>query len=166
MLGDSALINLQLSNTTSLDTIIWSPLMDPDNIGQPTQHWFPTQSQQVGVHVVDQNGCAANDRVMVFLNQMRHVFVPNIFNPNSPPNDIVTVFGGRDVEEIEQFQIFDRWGEQMYELLNFQPNNVAEGWTGQFKGKDVNPGVYAYFAVVRFKDGEREIFTGDVTVFR
>ncbi len=167
MLGDTALVELQVSQPFSaLDTIIWSPLLDTANSGQLIQQWFPTQSQQVGVHVVDNSGCAANDRLTIFLNKMRHVFVPNIFDPNSPPNDVVTVFGGRDVEEVEVFRIYDRWGEQLYELLNSAPNNIPQGWNGKFKGQEVNPGVYAYYTVVRFKDGEKEIFTGDITVYR
>lgn len=166
-LGDTALVQLQVSSPLSaLDTIIWNPLLDPAHSGQLFQKWFPTESRQIGVHVVDSSGCTANDRVLLILNQLRHVFIPNIIAPNSPGNDVVTVFGGRDVEEVEQFQIFDRWGEELYELFNFQPNNVADGWSGKFRGEPVTPGVYAYYAVVRFKDGEKEVFTGDVTVFR
>ena len=166
-LGDTALVQLQISSPLSaLDTIIWNPLLDPAHSGQLFQKWFPTKSSQIGVHVVDRNGCTANDRVLLILNQLRHVFIPNIIAPNAPGNDVVTVFGGRDVEEVEQFQIFDRWGEELYELFNFQPNNVADGWSGKFRGESVNPGVYAYYAVVRFKDGEKEVFTGDVTVLR
>ena len=166
-LGDSALVELQLSDPLlSLDTIVWRPLLDSTAIGQPYQHWLPNESRPVNVHVVDGNGCTADDRLIVIINKLHHVYIPNIIAPGVPGNDIITVFGGRDVAEVEAFQIFDRWGEKLYELFNFQPNNVADGWAGKYRNKDVSPGVYAYYAVVRFIDGEREVFSGDVTVFR
>ena len=166
-LGDMATVQLQVSIPLSaLDTIIWHPLLDSTASGQPFQHWFPTESQQIGVQVVDSSGCLANDRVLLLVNRLRHVYIPNIIAPSASGNDVITVFGGRDVEEVEQFQIFDRWGEALYTLFNFQPNNVADGWSGKYRGQEVTPGVYAYYAVVRFKDGEKEVFSGDVTVLR
>jgi len=71
-----------------------------------------------------------------------------------------------DVEAIEIFQIFDRWGEKLFEATDFAPNDPAVQWAGRFKGKDVEGGVYVYYAVVRFIDGEELILKGDVTVLR
>ncbi len=166
-LGDSALVELQASDSLlRLDTIIWHPLLDSTAVGQPYQHWLPTASGALSVHVVDSSGCAADDRLLVIVDKRRHIYIPNIIQPSAAGNDLVTVFGGSDVAEIESFQIYDRWGEQLFELLHFQPNNVSDGWAGRYRNKEVTPGVYAYYAVVRFKDGEREVFAGDVTVLR
>ena len=166
-LGDSAVVALQLSDSLSiLDTIIWRPLLDSSAIGRPYQRWLPTESSPLNVRVVDHHGCVAEDRLIIALDKRRHIYIPNIIAPGATGNDFVTVFGGKDVAEIEMFQIFDRWGENLYELLHFQPNNVADGWGGKFRDKEVASGVYVYYAVVRFKDGEREVYSGDVTVLR
>ncbi len=166
-LGDVARVDLQLSDSlTSLDTIIWRPLLDSTAVGQSYQEWLPTESRPLSVQVVDNNGCMADDRLLIVLNKVRHIYIPNIIQPGVTGNDIITVFGGPDVAEVETFRIYDRWGEQLFELLNFQPNNVSDGWGGRYRNKEVAPAVYAYYVVVRFKDGEREVFAGDVTVLR
>lgn len=63
-------------------------------------------------------------------------------------------------------QIFDRWGELVFENKNFAPNAPQFGWRGKAKGKFVNPGVYVYVVEVEYIDGGTEIFSGDVTVIR
>jgi hypothetical protein len=77
---------------------------------------------------------------------------------------VFLVFGGLGVEEIEEFRIFDRWGELMYEGLNFQPNDPAHGWDGTLAGNRLNPAVFVYYAKVRFIDGSVKMYKGDVTI--
>ena len=166
-LGDSvhleALLNIEFS---ALDTLYWNPVLDPAKAGTLYQDFLPLTSQYVNLRVIDTSGCAVSDRTLVVVNQERRVYIPNIIKPGSAENDVLTVFGGRDVAEIESFQIFDRWGDQMFQQSAFLPNDVTKGWKGRFRDQDVNPGVYIYTAVVRFIDGERILFKGDVTVMK
>lgn len=166
-LGDSvhleALINVPFS---SLDTLYWNPVNDTLKAGTLYQDFLPLSSHYIDLRIIDTNGCATSDRTLLVVNQERRVFIPNIIKIGSAENDVVTVFGGRDVEEIESFRIFDRWGDQMFEQGSFLPNDLTKGWKGRFRDKDVNPGVYVYTAVVRFINGERILFKGDVTVFK
>lgn len=166
-LGDSVYLNAQITVPLSaVDTIVWRPLLDTAAAGRDFQQFLPLQSWQVEVTVTDSGGCVARDEVLVRLDRRRHVFIPNIFNPESLQEPVLQVYGGKDVAEVEMFRIYDRWGAQIFEALNFQPNSAAHGWAGKYRGKQAPPGVYAYYAVVRFIDGEREIFKGDVTVYR
>lgn len=96
----------------------------------------------------------------------RHVYVPNIFEPSGSGINVVTVYGGGDVEQVESFRVFDRWGDMMFEAARFQPNDESKGWNGAFKNKPALPGVYVWTAVVLFKDGLREQFNGDVLILR
>ncbi len=167
-LGDLASITLQLSiPLAAVDTIIWSPLLDTAAAGQPFQQFFPIASKQITVRVVDKAGCATSDRLQLILDAMRNVYVPNIIDPTSTSgNAVATVFGGPDVEQIESFRIYDRWGERLFESLDFAAGDLTAGWAGKFRGQDVAPGVYIFYAVVRFKDNKRELFKGDITIFR
>jgi len=166
-LADSAHILLQTSlPTNELQSILWQPLLDSTSAGQPYQNFFPLHSWQVGVTVTDSNGCKAQDRITVQVEKPRNIFIPNIFKPETGIDPLLYVFGGRDVEEIESFQIFDRWGDAIFEHRNFVPNDPSTGWDGSVKGSPVNPGVFVYYAVVRFIDGEVVLFKGDVTVLR
>jgi len=166
-LGDSvhleALINVPFS---FLDTLYWNPVYDTVKANTLFQDFLPLTSHYIDLRIIDTNGCATSDRTLLVVNQERHVFIPNIIKVGSAENDVLTVFGGRDVAEVELFQVYDRWGDQMFEEGPFMPNDVSKGWKGRFKGKEVNPGVYVYTAVVRFIDGERILFKGDVTVFK
>jgi len=166
-LGDSvhleALINVPFS---SLDTLYWNPVYDTLKAGTLEQDFLPLSSHFIDLRIVDTNGCATSDRTFLVVDQERHVYIPNIIKIGSAENDVVTVFGGRDVAEVELFKVFDRWGDQMFEAGPFMPNDLTKGWKGNFNGKEVNPGVYIFTAVVRFIDGERVLYKGDVTVFK
>ncbi len=166
-LADSAHVLLQTSlPTNELQSILWQPLLDSTAAGQPFQNFFPLHSWQVGVTVTDSNGCKAQDRINVIVEKPRNVFIPNIFKPETGIDPLLYVFGGRDVEEVESFQIFDRWGDKVFEVFDFPPNSASSGWDGTSKGSKVNPGVFVYYAIVRFIDGEVVLYKGDVTVMR
>lgn len=166
-LGDSVYLSaLTTVDVDLLDTIVWRPLLDSAAIGKPFQQYLPLQSWKVNVEVTDTSGCQARDEILVRLDKRRHIYIPNIFNPKSAQNDVVQVYGGQDVKEVKEFRIYDRWGEAIFEALQFQPNDPTKGWNGLQRGKEVVPGVYVYYVVVEFIDGQQEIFTGDVTVFR
>jgi gliding motility-associated-like protein len=166
-LGEVVTVNLATSVPLSaLDTVLWIPLVDSSGAGQLFQQWMPLASGYLSVRVIDSAGCAVNDRILVVVDANRNVYFPNAIKPDSGFNDYFTAFAGQDVVEIESLQIYDRWGERVFERFNFQPNDPYIGWNGRFNGEEVQPGVYAWFAVVTFLDGEKILYTGDVTVVR
>ena len=163
-LGEAANVDLNVSvPLNSLDTIIWSPLVDTASAGLPVQEFTPYRSLQLQVEVIDTNGCTAQDQILILVDRERHIYVPNIFNPEQ---DRLTVFGGQDVVSIEAFSVYDRWGNLVFENADFQPNDPGEGWDGRFKGQDLNPGVYIFTLTALFVDGERVQFSGDITIYR
>lgn len=166
-LADSAHVILQTSiPSQQLQSIQWQPLLDSTAAGRPYQNFFPLHSWQLGVTVTDSSGCKAEARIVVQVEKPRNIFIPNVFKPESDLNYLLYVFGGRDVESIESFQIYDRWGEAIFEQRNFKPNDASTGWDGKSKGEKVNPGVFVYMARVRFIDGEIVLFKGDISVVR
>ena len=81
-------------------------------------------------------------------------------------NDMFLIYGGSGIDEILEFRVFNRWGEEMHNFNNFQPNIEDTGWDGRFRGDKMPPGVYIYYALIKFTDGKEEIFKGDVTLMR
>ncbi len=127
----------------------------------------PTYSFRYTVTVIDANGCKASDERVVIVDKKRYIYVPNVFYPESiNGNNLLMIYGGEDVEKITSFQVFDRWGESVHEAFNFQPNDPSQAWDGRIRGNKVAPTVYVFYAKVLFKDGETEIFKGDVTLYR
>jgi hypothetical protein len=46
------------------------------------------------------------------------------------------------------------------------PNDPLLGWDGSFKGKDMNPAVFAYIATVELINGTQINRKGDITLLR
>lgn len=109
----------------------------------------------------------APDELRLLVRKPRPVFIPNVFSPNNDgQNDILYIFGGRQVQRIQSFQIFNRWGEPVFEATDFPPNDFQYGWDGMHRGKPVNPGVFAYYVEVLYTDGYVELIKGEVSLVR
>ena len=116
---------------------------------------------------MDTNGCMGTASLFLDIDAEYKVYIPNVFSPNHDgPNDRFTVFANDEVEEVVELEIFDRWGNCVFINETFPPNEPSYGWDGVFKGKMMNPAVYAYRAVVRFSNGDERAYKGDVTLVR
>ena len=64
--------------------------------------------------------------------------------------------------------VFDRWGELVHSTQNFPASSLdpSHGWDGRFQGKNVNPGVYVYYAEIQMMDGSVSTRKGDLTLLR
>ena len=72
--------------------------------------------RQSVVFLMNENGCVTEDEVIIYVNNKRRIFIPNAFSPNGDgQNDLFIIYGGLGVEEIENFQIFSRWGDLVFE---------------------------------------------------
>ncbi len=149
-------------------TISWSPSdsLSCGDCPNPTTSTYNTVLYTVTVTDTI-NGCVVVEELLVRVNKDRNIFVPNAFTPNDDGfNDFLTVYTGPTVANIRTFQVFDRWGELVYSLNDFQPNSQDLGWDGYFNGKPMNSAVFVYFLEAEFIDGHIEKFTGDVTLVR
>jgi gliding motility-associated-like protein len=160
--GDSTLINVTTNNVVPIDTFIWLPE------GQGASFWAqPNSTATYSVTVIDENGCTAEDEILIFVEKIRDVFVPNVFSPNDDGrNDIFYIQSGPQVVNIESFLIFNRWGETIFEQTNIPANDPLYGWDGRFRGELMNAAVFTWFAEIEFLDGEVTILKGDVTLLR
>ena len=162
-LGDEILISI--GNIVNFPDRVESTVLSPLDLPIDSTY-LPTYSQRYRVTVVDSNGCKAADDRLIIVDRTRWVYIPNVFTPGSSENNILTVFGGPDVARIKSFLLFDRWGDAVHEVRDFEKNDLSKGWNGTARGQDVNPGVFVYYAEVLFIDGETVLFKGDVTLVR
>jgi gliding motility-associated-like protein len=115
----------------------------------------------------DENGCTQSDEITIDVFIDKDLFIPNIFSPNGDQiNDWFGINGGSGIEEIAEMTIFDRWGNLMFQLFHFPPNDPGYSWDGRMNDRLLNPGVYIYKIVVLHKDNTREVKFGDVTLVR
>ena len=146
---------------------IWS---DSTLIG-PTPNVRPTSTTTFEIDAFDENGCPITDQITIFVEKTRPVFIPSGFSPNGDGiNDVFTVFADLDlITSIKNLSIYDRWGEQMFFKEEMTPAEALQemnGWNGEYRGEEMNPGVFVYHVLVEFIDGEEIFFEGDVTLVR
>ncbi|GJM32288.1 MAG: hypothetical protein DHS20C18_12890 [Saprospiraceae bacterium] len=169
-LGESEKVEAQVSVVQEdITSVVWQSV---DSIGCVDANCLsfgiqPQITTSYTVTVTDENGCVSSDQITVFVNKPRDVYIPNVFSPNGDgQNDIFMIFGGRDVEKVHSFLIFNRWGETLFEVYNFPPNDPTFGWNGNYRARLYNSAVFTYFAEIEFIDGEVIMYKGDVTLMR
>lgn len=150
-----------------IQAINWIPPTPPYCDTCSTLEVNPLVSTQYIVAVTDVYGCEAYDTVSVEVDNERKVFIPNVFTPdNNGLNDHFSPYCGGGVSRVLEFRVFDRWGELVYEGMDFEPNDPQFSWDGTFRGKPLPSDVYAYYAFLLFEDGEKLLYQGDITLLR
>lgn len=150
-------------------SIVWSPAdgLSCTDCLEPMA--TPTQDVTYTVEVTSVDGCTGSASIsLTVVLPKGDIYVPNAFSPNADGiNDVFTLFANEnEVTEIVSFRVFTRWGESVFEGFGLQPNDTTTGWDGTFRGKEVDLGVYAWFAEVEMATGERRVLKGEVTVVR
>jgi gliding motility-associated-like protein len=155
--------------TSMIDTIVWSPSEGFSCTNCLNPFVTPLNETLYTVTVTNLDGCTASDQIMLRVRKDRDIYIPNAFSPhnNDGINDVFMIFGNEKiVAKINSFQVFDRWGELVWEDFNFLPNNPARSWDGNLKGEPMNPAVFVYWAEIEFIDGVTKLYKGDVTLLR
>ncbi len=96
-----------------------------------------------------------------------HIALPNAFSPNGDGlNDVFYVIAGKDVKQVKQFQVFNRWGQKMFEKTNGKTNDINFGWNGYYNGQLAAQGTYVYQIVIELLSGALEVHKGNISVIR
>lgn len=153
----------------AIDTFLWEPATALLNPGSLSPTAYPFTTTEFILTVYDTSGCTGTGSMLLEVDPNRNVYIPNAFKPSNEEGTS-THFGpwiGNGVEKVNYMQVYNRWGELMYESNNFKPNNQdSEGWDGRYRGDWVEPGVYIYIIEVKFLDNKVLLYRGDVTVVR
>ena len=71
-----------------------------------------------------------------------------------------------EVVQINNFRIYDRWGNMVYYQENLTPQDRNKFWDGKFAGNQPSRCVYVYRVDLTYADGSSELKAGDVTLIR
>ena len=166
-LGDSLELLPSVSVVT-VDSFRWAPIQYITSLTSLNTFVKPVEPTTFTLKVWDDTGCFGSDDIFVDVDNNRNVFIPNVFSPNGDGiNDKFNIGTGIGVERINYMQIYDRWGELLYEAKNIMPGeSTSYGWDGRFGTQFMNTGVYIYLIEVRFLDNVSLLYRGDVTLFR
>lgn len=168
-LGQSKIIQPQLNIPDNLlKSVLWQPgdklsctdCLEPIYLGK--------EAGKLHLTIVDKFGCREEAELMIRIDPEADIFIPNAFSPNGDNlNERFFLFANTNqVERIMQFNVFDRWGGQIYSISDVPPNDPTYGWDGSFKGKALGAGLYVYQGIVLLFDGTEKVVKGHVMLMR
>ncbi len=165
-LGDSILVIPGL-NDINVKEVIWTQqqFLSCDTCLSTIAQ--PVNTTVFDLTVISEDDCTDSNSIRINLIKNREFYVPNIFSPNNDGmNDRFTIYGSKEVEQIENLSIYDRWGNLVFSQNNLFPGDEQAGWDGRLDNKELNPGVYVWYAELEFKDAEVFTYSGSITLAR
>lgn len=125
----------------------------------------PLEDLVLEVMVADEHGCQAQDSIRIETIDFS-LYAPNAFSPNGDGNNDFFFLQSRLAQKIEQFRVFDRWGNLLFEQRGGSTNVPTEGWDGQYRGRFLNTGPYTWYAQILSPEGNLERYQGTVQLIR
>ncbi|RYY31022.1 MAG: PKD domain-containing protein [Chitinophagaceae bacterium] len=145
----------------------WAPSQRLDCDNCPTPYANPAKTTKYKITATDIYGCVvSSDLTIHVVCGDRNLFVPNTFSPNGDGANDVFFPRGTGVFNVKSLQIFNRWGEKVFERANFNANTASSGWDGTFKGKRAPQDTYVYAMEIVCENSEVSTFKGNVTLIR
>jgi gliding motility-associated-like protein len=166
-LGDS--VQLQaLTNLVDSFSFFWGQPLELSCADCLEPFVRPFLTSTYSIEVKDKNGCEAKDNIVVIVKKEDNIYIPTAFSPNNLDNlnDFFTIYAGKSIKTVRSLQVFDRWGEMMFERFDFQPNVGQIGWDGRLQGRFLDPAVFTYKAVIEYVDSRIQEFYGTVTLVK
>lgn len=154
-------VDLDLNPSDNIN-ITWTPdtwLNCTDCSSQTIQ---PLKTVCYTINLVDLNACYPREiKPCITIDERYSMDVPKAFTPNNDNvNDVIFV-RGFGIRELEEFAIFNRWGEVV-----FKSEDISIGWDGFYKGAVQNDETYVYRAKVIFWNGEVGSKSGYITLLK
>lgn len=138
----------------------WSPGTDLSSTSGSNVIANAFETTTYCVTAVDSNGCASTACVEVLVDKL--INIPNAFSPNGDGlNDIFRVPPDAPCQELAYFQIFNRWGDKVFEGFD-----LGVGWDGTWRGKEQEAGTYVYRIGLICDEFNSKDFSGTVTLIR
>lgn len=146
------------------DTYQWyfGDLYSNDNIStamHPSHIYTYAGDYEIYLVATNQYGCKNITKKKIRIEPIYRLYIPNVFTPNGDGlNDVFNVRGVGISEEGFLMQIFDRWGEKIYET-----RDLYKGWDGRKKDGNPKQDVYVYKIYTQDMKGNKYEYTGHVT---
>lgn len=146
---------------SSPGTYLWEPdtyYIECDTC--PYTYASPYEDTYYTVTLTDVNGCYGQDSVLVLVNFIEGIGVPQAFSPNGDGQNDILFVKGEGIQSLN-FKIYNRYGQKVFETTD---QNI--GWDGKFHGREENPGVFVWVLEYTFITGQGGIQKGNTTLVR
>lgn len=148
--------------------VLWSPSNGIDNVNSETINVTGIETTSYVAIFTDPSDplCVSIDTFNLIVIDPEDVkcedlILPNVFTPNGDGiNETFHILNGYIVEELKSFEIFNRWGEVVFET-----SNILDEWDGSFKGQEVQSSMLLY-KIVYLCDGVEFVKSGNISILR
>jgi gliding motility-associated-like protein len=154
----------ELSFTASGGTnYIWTPSSYIECLDPPCSRVILKSTANTRFTISTDGPCAVPANLNLSVSQIQtDIYLPNAFSPNGDNiNDVFLPVFNCDQIDSYDLQIFDRWGN-----LLFESTNKDHGWDGKSQNIQMNPGVYPYLLQYQIHGSERKLKAGELTLIR
>jgi gliding motility-associated-like protein len=145
----------------------WSPGQFLSCTTCPAPVATPQHTVQYMLTATNEYGCTDTALATVRTFSGGVVNMPNAFSPNSDGlNDVFYVMAGPDVVRVDNFRIFNRWGQQVFSVQGVAPNDPQGGWNGNLSNKKLPSENYVWLLTATLADGKKVHLKGMVLLVR
>ena len=165
MQGQSTFLN-PLINEMTIDSFTWFPNQGILNPGELVAQVSPNETTEYTLTIFF-GQCIETRTITIEVNPITQIYIPTIFSPNDDgDNDefLIQSAPGNNIL-VNQFNIYDRWGNMVFINKNFVLGDANSGWDGRFNDQKVNIGVYVYY-INYVLNGEEFTKAGSITLVR
>jgi gliding motility-associated-like protein len=160
-------VQIPVTYSPNVSTWLWEPANGLSCTTCPQPAAGPKFNTTYIVNVVDSNSCRNSATIDVVVTcKDANIFIPNTFSPNGDGSNDVFYPRGTGLDRVKVLRIFNRWGEVVFEKINFPVNDPAQGWDGRFNGKYPQAGVYVYQVEIYCSNGDLIKFAGNVSLIQ
>lgn len=162
-------ITIPVTYSPNIATYLWTPSKALSCTDCPNPFANPKQTAKYNIKVTDIYGCeASRDVTVIVVCNGKNYFIPNTFSPNGDGVNDIFAPRGVGIARINRMQIFNRWGQIVFEKRNFVANDrsSAGGWDGTFNGKPAPADVYVYTIEFVCENSAIIPYTGNVALIR
>lgn len=149
---------VQLNGSTSAPVFTWTPSYNISDNSSLTPYVHPTVTTTYTLSATE-NGCSLEDYVTVFIDEK--LVIPTTFSPNDDGTNDTWEITGVDQYPNCFVQIFDRWGQEVFQSTGY---SKTKAWDGTGKTGKLSEGVYYY--IVQLRDNDKQEFKGSITLIR
>ena len=162
--------NVQLfpqSEGGGIVSYVWKPAAYLSCAFCPTPTAAPPHTTLFELQGTNEFYCTDTALAWVRTHSGEGVYIPDAFTPNGDgKNDVFYIVSGPEVTTVKSFGVYNRWGQQVFSMQNFQANSPVYGWDGRVGGKNAPSQVFVYYVTVLLKGGAEKTYKGTVTLIR
>jgi gliding motility-associated-like protein len=151
-----------LNGTSNGTSYYWYPDINLGSASSLSTLASPLYTTEYYLYAVSEFNCTNLDSIVVTVEPYTLILIPTAFSPNGDGvNDIFRIIKVLNIENLEEFAVYDRWGEKV-----FSTDVITDGWNGTYKGHNQPLGVYVWMVRGLTYDNQEITKSGNVTLVR